>query len=47
MLGPLLILIYIYDIYECVVNKVLQFGDDKKSFGVAANEEDRTTTLNA
>jgi ribonuclease P/MRP protein subunit RPP40 len=46
VLGPLLFLIYINDIDECVVSRVLKFADDTKLIGVVANDEDVKTLQN-
>jgi ribonuclease P/MRP protein subunit RPP40 len=40
VLGPLLFLIYINDIEEVVVSKILNFADDTKLYGVVANQQD-------
>ena len=40
VLGPLLFLIYINDIDDCVNNMILKFADDTKLFGTVANQSD-------
>ena len=40
VLGPLLFLIYINDIDECVNSKLLKFADDTKIFSVVASQND-------
>jgi ribonuclease P/MRP protein subunit RPP40 len=46
VLGPLLFLIYINDIDELVVSKILKFADDKKLYGVVANQPDKERLKN-
>jgi hypothetical protein len=46
VLVLLLFFIYINDIDECVVNRVLKFAGDTKLFGVVASEEDMNMMQN-
>jgi hypothetical protein len=47
VLGPLLILIYIYnDIDEVVMSKIQKFADNTKFYGVIANQQDTERLTN-
>jgi len=40
VLGPLLFIIYINDIVDCVAGKILKFADDTKIYHTVYSEED-------
>jgi len=43
VLGPLLIIIYINDIDECVAGKILKFAGDTKIYHTVYSDEDAST----
>ena len=40
VLGPLLFIIYINDIDDCVADKILKFADDTKIYHIVNSDED-------